>query len=350
MRSSLIASVSFHALVLAIGMLSLQGAEALNPPEIQAIPIELIPIDEFSNARLGSLESQVIETQAPSAVETDIAPELAEPTGNTEQDQPRPEATDVPTPSPSIETAPAPQPEPEPEPVPEPQPAPEPAPPPPPVPEPIPEPTPEPQPAPPVEDQVLSAPEPAPEAIAPVPPPSDQRVEAARQRFAEAQAAERARQEAERQAREEAERQRLAEQQRTQEADQVSDIINNEQSRGATTGSGGAQTAGLTSGTAALLTQSEKDALAAQMRKCWNPPISALEVEGLTVRLLVTLNIDGSVNGNPEILSPPTTDIERATGLAAQRAVRACGPYQLAREKFEDWRQVDVTFDPRDLS
>lgn len=346
MRSSLIASVSFHALVLAIGLLSLQGAEALNPPEIEAIPIELIPIDEFSNARLGSLQSEVIETEAPSAVETDIAPELAEPTGNTEEDQPRPEATEVPTPSPSIETAPAPQPVPEPEPVPQPQPQPEPAPPP--VPEP--EPQPEPAPAPPVEDQVLATPEPAPEAIAPVPPPSDARVEAARQRFAEAQAAERARQEAERQAREAAERQRLAEQQRTQEADQVSDIINNEQSRGATTGTGGSQTAGLTSGTAALLTQSEKDALAAQMRKCWNPPISALEVEGLTVRLLVTLNVDGTVNGNPEILSPPTTDIERATALAAQRAVRACGPYQLAREKFEDWRQVDVTFDPRDLS
>lgn len=346
MRSSLIASVSFHALVLAIGLLSLQGAEALNPPEIEAIPIELIPIDEFSNARLGSLQSEVIETEAPSAVETDIAPELAEPTGNTEEDQPRPEATEVPTPSPSIETAPAPQPVPEPEPVPQPQPQPEPAPPP--VPEP--EPQPEPAPAPPVEDQVLATPEPAPEAIAPVPPPSDARVETARQRFAEAQAAERARQEAERQAREAAERQRLAEQQRTQEADQVSDIINNEQSRGATTGTGGSQTAGLTSGTAALLTQSEKDALAAQMRKCWNPPISALEVEGLTVRLLVTLNVDGTVNGNPEILSPPTSDIERATALAAQRAVRACGPYQLAREKFEDWRQVDVTFDPRDLS
>lgn len=349
MRAGLLASVTFHAAVLAIGMLSLQGAEALNPPEIEAIPIELIPISEFSNARLGSLDSEVIETVTPSAVETEVAPELAEPTGNTEQDQPRPEETEEPTPSPSIEAAPEPQPEPEPAPVPEPQPEPEPAPVSPALP---PEPEPETELAaePAVQDEVLAAPEPAPTETAPVPPPSDRRVDAARQRFAEAQAAERARQEAERQAREEAERQRRAEQQRTEEADQVSEIINNEQSRGATTGTGGSQTAGLTSGTAALLTQSEKDALAAQMRKCWNPPISALEVEGLTVRLLVTLNIDGTVSGNPQILSPPTTDIERATALAAQRAVRACGPYQLAREKFEDWRQVDVTFDPRDLS
>ncbi|MEX0628692.1 MAG: hypothetical protein WD230_08705 [Cucumibacter sp.] len=86
------------------------------------------------------------------------------------------------------------------------------------------------------------------------------------------------------------------------------------------------------------------------MRRCWNPPISAFEVEGLQIRLLVNLNIDGTVNGTPQITEEPGDEIGHATALAAQRAVQRCGPYQLAREKFEEWRQVDVTFDPKDLS
>jgi hypothetical protein len=55
------------------------------------------------------------------------------------------------------------------------------------------------------------------------------------------------------------------------------------------------------------------------------------------------------VAGVPQILSAVTDDLVRSTALAAQRAVQQCGPYTLPAEKYESWRQVDVTFDPRDL-
>ncbi len=85
------------------------------------------------------------------------------------------------------------------------------------------------------------------------------------------------------------------------------------------------------------------------MRRCWTPPPGALSVPGLTVRVLVTLNQDGSVS-NTQIQSALTDDLMRSTAFAAQRAVERCGPYtMLPVEKYESWRQVDVTFDPRDL-
>jgi outer membrane biosynthesis protein TonB len=330
MRGGLTASVIVHVTAITLGFITFSDVERLTPGEVEAIPIELIPIEAFSSIRQGSLESTVIETDTPSVVDTEVPAELAQPTGNTEQDQPTPEDTPRETPAPTIQTAPEAQPVPEPNPVPEPVPAP----PDPPAPEPVVEPEPKPEPAPVDETPVLAATEtPTPAAVAPVPPPANARVDRARQRFASREAAP----------------QTPRPRQQTNEADKISDIINNEESRGATTGAGGRQTAGKATGTAARLTQSERDALASQMRKCWVPPISALEVDGLTVRLIVDLNRDGSVSGLPRIASTIRTSVEDATAKAAQRAVRRCGPYQLAVEKYDEWRQVDVTFDPQDL-
>ena len=132
-------------------------------------------------------------------------------------------------------------------------------------------------------------------------------------------------------------------------ADKISDIINTEKSRGATTGQGGQQTAGKDTGTAQLLTQSERDALVKQMKACWTPPLAAMNTPGLTVQLMVDLNQDGTVATTPQIISPITTQLEDTTARAAQRAVMRCGPYKLAPEKFAEWKRIDVTFDPHDL-
>lgn len=344
MRAGVTASVAFHGTLIALGLLSLQGAEALNPTQVEAIPIDLIPIEEFSNVRLGSLQSQVIETPTPAVVDTPDPAQLAERTGNTEEDQPRPEETPEVTPAPTRETAPLPQPEPEPDPVPVPVEAAPTPPPPAPEPEPVVE---EGQPAP--QEEVLAAPEPAePEDIAPVPPPATSAVDAARARFAEAQAAERARAEAERQAREEAERQRQAALQSNPEPDAISQIINNEQSRGATTGQGGAPTAGRNTGTAARLSQNQLDALIAKIKGCWSVPFGAVEAR-IEVQMRFELNIDGSLVGRPQAISPITSTLEQATASSVDRAIRNCAPFDLLpRDSYDTWRIIEATFRAQD--
>lgn len=79
--------------------------------------------------------------------------------------------------------------------------------------------------------------------------------------------------------------------------------------------------------------------------------MAAQNAPGLTVRLMVSFNRDGSLSGTPQILSALTDDLVRSTALSAQRAVQQCAPYtMLPAEKFDSWSQVDVTFDPRDVA
>lgn len=350
MRLGTIISVSAHALLIALGLINLNAVTRLDTNMVESISVDIVPIDSVSNLRVGVEDSQVLETETPSAVESEEEAEIAQRTGNTEEDQPVPEATPNPSPAPTVQSAPEPQPRPQPEPepveAPEPEPAPQPEPAP--EPEPVPEPEPEPEPAPEVEPELVTQADAESEPVAPV-PPSTSEIAQLREAFARQQAAQR-----EAQAQAEAERQEEQETQSEQEladlADRIEDIINQEESRGGITGSGGDEALGRPTGQAALLTQSEQDALAARMRECWGPPIAAMSEPGLTVRLLVSLNRDGSVAGAPEILTPFTSDLVRTTALAAQRAVQQCAPYtMLPADKYETWQQVDVTFDPRDL-
>ena len=96
MRVGLIASGCAHTALVLFGLLSL-GATPLQPEVVESISVELIPVTEFTNIREGSLDSTVIETETPSAVHDDTPPELAQPTGNTEEDQPAPQETETPT-------------------------------------------------------------------------------------------------------------------------------------------------------------------------------------------------------------------------------------------------------------
>ena len=366
MRTGFTVSAIGHAGLILVAALGLGLSRPMDAPPVESIAVDLVPIEEFSNIRMGALDSTVVETETPAVVESEVPAELAQPTGNTEQDQPTPEETPDPSPAPTVEAAPEPVPEPAPveeptpEPVPQarPEPAPVPVPEPQPAPEPEPapelEPTPEPEPEPTVPDPALATPnvsaEPA--EVAPRPVTRTASLDEKRAEFRRQQeAARQAREEAERREREEAariEEARRREDEAARLADDISDIINAEQSRGATTGEGGAPTLGRPDGRSARLTQSETAGLIAQMRACWDLLPAQIEAN-LSVRLLVSLNPDGSVAGLPQVLQQDNSAIGIATARAAVTAVRNCGPYRLAPEKYESWRQVDVTFRPSEL-
>ena len=358
MRVGVLASASAHAALILFGLLSL-GAEPLKPEVVESISVDLISVTDFTNIREGSLDSTVIETETPSSVQDDAPVEIAQPTGNTQEDQPAPQETETPTPAPVVNTAPEPVPEPTPDPLPTPEPVmapvpaparePEPTPEPDPVPEPTPEPAPEPAPEPVEVAEVTPEPAPTPDPAPPEPiplavePTADAPVEAApppvpvmrtaaidqkRAQFQQQQAAAAAQQQ---------------EDQQAQEADEISDIINNEDSRGAVTGEGGEPTAGETTGTSATLTQSEKAALVAQIKACMSVPPGALEA-GVNATLQFTLDQSGRLVGRPEIVGQADSNIGTAFARAARRAVQQCGPYPVAAGQ-----DVRALFDPREF-
>jgi colicin import membrane protein len=106
---------------------------------------------------------------------------------------------------------------------------------------------------------------------------------------------------------------------------------------------------GLPTGRAATLTQTEIDALRAQIQACWNPPAGALEAKELVVVVRLQLREDGSLSANPTLMNRGSHPIFRIAAESAMRAIRRCQPYKLPLSKYQVWRDVEVTFDPRDM-
>ena len=99
------------------------------------------------------------------------------------------------------------------------------------------------------------------------------------------------------------------------------------------------------------MTGTEKGALVLAVTQCWNPPIGVQNAGDLKVTLLVELNEQGKLIGSPKLISPsgnPEGVVKQAYE-AGRRALLRCGPYNLPKDKYEQWRQIEVTFNPQNM-
>jgi len=346
MRTGFTVSTIGHVGLIVLAVVGIGMGRPMDPTPVDSIAVDLISVSDFANIRMGTLDSTVVETEAPSIVEAEKPAELAQPTGNTEEDQPTPMDNPDPTPAPTEQTAPAPEAAAEPVVEPEPDVAPTPAPRP--VVEPQPEPTPEP-----VEEPVPD--EPAPVATPEAPNPADsapkprthtasleqKRAEFKKQQQAEKQkqADDKAKAEADKKKAEEEKKRKAAEEKKRIEqakadeakqlADEVANLINNEESRGGTTGTGGQPTLGREDGRSATLSQSEIGALVAQIRSCITLPAGAEDADA-RAEFTFSIGADGRVSGRPQMMSSPASPIEDAYARAVSRALQRCGPFTVA--------------------
>lgn len=106
-------------------------------------------------------------------------------------------------------------------------------------------------------------------------------------------------------------------------------------------------------GSATALTMTELDALRNQMKRCWTVQAGAANPEDLIVTVRIYLNPDGSLAREPQLVEQgrlASGDPSfRVAAEAALRAVRMCQPYQLPVEKYSDWRDIEMRFDPREM-
>ena len=346
MRTGFTVSATAHVALIAIAIVGIGMGRPIDAVPVESIAVDLVPITEFTNIRMGVEESEIVETEAPSITESEQPAEIAQPTGNTQEDQPTPADNAKVTPAPTENTAPAPEAAPEPAPEPEPV-APEPVAPPDPAPEPVPEPAPEPEPQPQPTPVATPVETPDPADAAPKPRTHTasleqkraefkKQQEAQKQKLAEEKAAEAATKKAEdekkKKAAADAEKKRI-EQAKADEAakvaDEVANLINNEESRGATTGQGGEPTLGREDGRSATLSQTAIGALVAQIRSCITLPAGAEDADA-RAEFTFTIGADGMVSGAPQMQSSPASAIEDAYARAVSRAVQRCGPYAMA--------------------
>jgi len=97
----------------------------------------------------------------------------------------------------------------------------------------------------------------------------------------------------------------------------------------------------------AHLTVSEVDALRTRIAQCWTPPSGWTDPAEVRVVMIINLSPDGSVAQTPQVVEAPVGRYANTAPESAVRAVRACAPYVLPPEKYPDWKEVKITFDPR---
>jgi colicin import membrane protein len=107
---------------------------------------------------------------------------------------------------------------------------------------------------------------------------------------------------------------------------------------------------GAAKGNAATLSQSELDALRARLTKLWNVQAGTERPEELIVDIRIRLTPDRRLAAPPEIVSRGTSPRYQAAADAAMRAVLQGQPFDMLQAAtYEQWKDMIVTFDPRQM-
>jgi outer membrane biosynthesis protein TonB len=100
----------------------------------------------------------------------------------------------------------------------------------------------------------------------------------------------------------------------------------------------------------AQLSQSELDALRRRLSECWSPPVGAANAPNLKVVIRVLFKKDGSVASAPQLVAGTPSPYGPAMAESAKRAILSCQPFNMLRaESYELWKDIEITFDPRDM-
>jgi len=107
---------------------------------------------------------------------------------------------------------------------------------------------------------------------------------------------------------------------------------------------------GTSKGQSARLSMSELDALRARLRELWNPPANASNPDELVVLIRVQLTPDGRIARPAEIIRKGNSAQADAAAASAIRALFRGQPYDMLRkETYESWKDIEITFDPREM-
>lgn len=347
MRVGLVISTALHGTLLAYGLLALAAPPPLQVADVEALPIDIVPVDEIARIQQGDKKAPAAEKPAPlPTTRPDRVPDAAKVGNNSVdlQSPPTPEAKPR-----EVKEASVPKPSPEPAPLPVEKPAeraska---------TPEPVPatertqqeQPKQEVKPDPARETAVAESPnaeavqlpDSAPSPEAKPQPPQAQTAKAPErkdlQRPAEQQA------------------QRPDTEKTDNVLDQVAALIDKQAPSGGgakrsdqTAALGGNRTTEVTK-----LTQSEEDALRQQLSGCWSIPVGVADSNGLRATVRFSLNRSGKLEGRPVV---ENTSGNTQFDESAVRAVQKCDQVGLLvpQGKYDVWAEVLVNFDPSDM-
>ena len=104
------------------------------------------------------------------------------------------------------------------------------------------------------------------------------------------------------------------------------------------------------------LSGTEQSYLIDRISRCWHvlPLVGQAGAKDVVVTIRVVLTLDGNVDGEPALVDPnPLPSGNRAYRFAfdaARSAVKNCAPYdKLPREKYQRWRNIEISFNPEGM-
>jgi hypothetical protein len=102
------------------------------------------------------------------------------------------------------------------------------------------------------------------------------------------------------------------------------------------------------------LTVSEKDLLIHQIEQCWNIPAGAKDAQNLIIDIHIDVDREGTAT-NVDIVDKARYAADAFFRAAADSAVRAirnpnCRPLKLPPDKYEQWKSITLSFNPKDIS
>lgn len=96
----------------------------------------------------------------------------------------------------------------------------------------------------------------------------------------------------------------------------------------------------------ARMSANDIDAFRAQIARCWTPPVGGLGGDAIIVKLRIELNQDGTLARPPQLANSFDSPFFRPAADSAMRAIFQCQPYRMPPEKFSQWRDMLLNFDP----
>ena len=101
------------------------------------------------------------------------------------------------------------------------------------------------------------------------------------------------------------------------------------------------------------LTLSQEDALRAQIFGCWSVPLGLPYDEDLLVRIKLQLKKDGTIMKSEiidhERMNKPGQKFYKILAESALRAVRLCQPLKVPPTGYENWKNIQLNFDPTEM-
>lgn len=343
MKGSLFTSSFLHTLALSAALVSLGSPEKLEIAPMETLPVDIVPIEEFTQIQKGSKDAPMAEKSAPVPTKKPPIAEPAENFGDNEVDLKSP-----PTPSKrpvEQEVAAAPEKVETPAPTPDPKPNE--------VKEVVKEET-----APPSEPETPPAEEAPPEeAVAEeIPLPEQAPIPAARPQPEVAKPAEK-KPAPKPDAKKDTKAQETAKSKPQMEsdfnADEVAALLNKTDAAG-----GGAKRStdqealgGKTDTGGSTLSQSELDALRGVIQENWLITPGMADAADVRIRVTFRLDQNGALIGEPEATATGgSPQAQQVLMSGAVRAVRKSAPFtNLPPDKYDAWSEVVVNFDPSEL-